>query len=152
MRLNHEPSASGAPKHWLESSSTTSAGFDHESRTCFHLRRKRPRRASERLRHADQAEFERWPPSWRALRRTMPNRYARRARKCPNSLATVPRITGSHCSRSHRAPGEEWVERARAAALALSAHDQSLQNLGSELLADIKGFLRIRWVEPHFDH
>ena len=33
---------------------------------------------------------------------------------------------------------EEWVERARTAALALSAHDHSPQNLGSELLADIK--------------
>lgn len=104
----------------------------------FNLRRKRPEEHAERLRHANPAEFQ--------LLASMLARFAadyaeqvRQARpELPNQLGDRAQDNWEALFAIASCAGAAWLERARAAALAISAKDMSPQNLGSELLADIK--------------
>ena len=111
----------------------------------FNLRRKRPEERAERLRHADPAEFE--------LLASMLARFAadyaeqvRQARpELPNQLGDRAQDNWEPLFAIAQCAGTEWVEFARAAALALSAIKTD-ENIGSELLSDIKGVFDDKWV------
>ena len=111
----------------------------------FNLRRKRPEERAERLRHADPAEFE--------LLASMLARFAadyaeqvRQARpELPNQLGDRAQDNWEPLFAIAQCAGTEWVEFAHAAALALSAIKTD-ENIGSELLSDIKGVFDEKWV------
>lgn len=104
----------------------------------FNLRRKRPDERAERLRHADPAEFQllasmlaRFATDYteqvREARPELPSQLSDRAQDNWESLFAIASCAGA-----------AWLEHARTAALSISANDLSSENLGSELLADIK--------------
>ena len=113
----------------------------------FNLRRKRPDERAERLRHADPAEFQllasmlaRFAADYaeqvRQARPELPNHLGDRAQDNWESLFAIASCAGA-----------EWLEYARTAALTISSHDLSPQNLGSELLADIKAVFEYKMTD-----
>ena len=102
------------------------------------LRRKLPSEKIERLRHADQAEFDELASKLARCAQDLAEQVANARPEMPEQLSDRDQDNWEPLFAIASCAGEEWVERARTAALALSAHDHSPQNLGSELLADIK--------------
>lgn len=111
----------------------------------FNLRRKRPEERTERLRHADSAQFE--------ILASMLARFAadyaeqvRQARpELPNQLGDRAQDNWEPLFAIAECAGPEWVEYAHTAALALSTINTD-ENIGSELLSDIKGVFDEKWV------
>ena len=110
------------------------------------LRRKLAGEQIERLRHADQGEFDELASKLARCAQDLAEQVANARPEMPEQLDDraqdnwEPLFAIAYCA------GAEWVERARAAALAISAPDLSPQNLGNELLADIKSILDSKMV------
>lgn len=113
----------------------------------FNLRRKRPDERAERLRHADPKEFE-----------SLASRLARFAADHAEQVRQArPELPSQLSDRAHdnweplfaiaSCAGEAWLEHARTAALTISANDLSPENLGSELLADIRTIFENKMTE-----
>ncbi|NJD24550.1 MAG: DUF3631 domain-containing protein [Betaproteobacteria bacterium] len=113
----------------------------------FNLRRKRPDERAERLRHADPTEFESlasrlarfavdYAEQVRQARPELPNQLGDRAQDNWEALFAIASCAGA-----------AWLEHARTAALSISAHDLSPENLGSELLADIKAVFENKMID-----
>jgi putative DNA primase/helicase len=104
----------------------------------FNLRRKLPGESVVRLRHAESGEFE-------LLTSQLARFAADYAVQVRNARPPVPDQLGDRAYDNWeplvaiaQCAGPEWVEHARKAALALSATKPD-ENVGSELLADIRG-------------
>ena len=102
------------------------------------LRRKLAGEQIERLRHADQAEFDELASKLARCAQDLAEQVANARPEMPEQLDDRAQDNWEPLFAIASCAGAEWVERARAAALALSAQDHSPQNLGSELLVDIK--------------
>ena len=110
------------------------------------LRRKLAGEQIERLRHADQAEFDELASKLARCAQDLAEQVANARPEMPEQLDDRAQDNWEPLFAIASCAGAEWVERARAAALAISAPDLSPQNLGNELLADIKRILDSKMV------
>ena len=110
------------------------------------LRRKLAGEQIERLRHADQAEFDKLASMLARCAIDLADQVANARPEMPEQLDDRAQDNWEPLFAIASCAGAEWVERARAAALAISAPDLSPQNLGNELLADIKSILDSKMV------
>ena len=110
----------------------------------FNLRRKLPHESVERMRHADAGMFERvsgklarfaydWSQRIRQARPHLPDELSDRAQDNWEPLLAI-----AECA------GEEWLQRATAAALTLSSASEASASTGNELLADIQQVFEAR--------
>lgn len=104
----------------------------------FNLRRKRPEERTERLRHADSAEFE-------LLVSKLARFSADYSKQVQQARPELPDQLGDRAADNWEAllaiaacAGPVWLEHARTAALALSAKATDSADIGTQLLANIR--------------
>ncbi len=104
----------------------------------FKLRRKLPHESVSRLRHADSSSFA----GITAKLARFAQDYSAQVREAkpalPDALSDRDQDNWEPLLAIAECAGEEWLDRATAAALALSGTNESTANSGSRLLADIK--------------